>query len=767
MHRKVALLVVCLVGVSVAAVGVHAQTNNTNWTVDESADTVTFEPGDGETIDRTVSVTNNDPNESVSISVSIDGGHTATGPGTLGPGESGEVDVGLDAGGSESATLTISGGGKDETVDYTVETPAYVEISDIPDWTADEGVLRGESRTAQITVSETGGYSGISGMSVSGDTDGLDVSELEDVSVGADGSTTVDVEFTADSSASQGEDIGGGLTLDPNDGYNVEKDVTLDSYVAYPAQFGSVSLDLSQFTFDEPRSVGTISTRTDITVENSGDRTLDFDELRMDTTEFDVEVLNEPTTIDPRSTAEIELRVTAPTSLSEGTYGFDGTVTADSFDVDDGDLDESVQINHGVKLDISSSQAAVGDLPIGEAGSSGLTASEGLGYRGIGGLEMTLVDGQSEWIEVTSGPGTSLSAGDSSTIGYEVQFPPAADIGNEYTWTYRISGEQVETKTVTVSATPIPLNLDPIRNDLESAPSGTDTREQTAQETLSMVNDVDQRIRSNDLAREDLTTTLTFSDSVINYLDAISNASELAENDQHDAAQQELIRAAVAFDTMRTYGSAIQDDTLRNRSSAIRETAGNELDSLLAEQRSHYEEQLAGNDTAPIEEARIKRELARIATLQGDTERAEQLDSESSAAFEKYSNLVAEGEQERQSAIQTWNGMETDIFVSVAGQQFVLNPFQYDAFESRASDMLVAYDNATAAFSQAGESARVQTVTDERAQRESAITIARWSLFGSIAVTVLVLVILTLHTVRGMYWYVQDSKESISGDFLI
>lgn len=761
--RTAVALVAALCVLSMAAIGgVTAQTSD--WTAGTSSEAVTFEPGDGDTISDTITVTNNDANNSVDISASIDGGHSATGPGTLGPGESATVDVTLDAGGAESATLDISGGGKTETVGYTVRTPAYVDISSVPSWVDDEGVLRGESRDAQITVEEVGGYSGFSGLDVSS---ANGVSGLASASASAGGTTTVEVTFTADSNAKQYDDIGGRLSVDPDDGYTVESSVTLESFVAYPAQFGDVSLGRSYIQFDEPRSAGTISRTASLDVENSGDRELDFGSVSVGSTPFDVEVVSAPNTIGPTSTETVTLELIASTDMSEGGYDFDATVQSSDVSVDSVDVSETIEVRHGISMNVNPTQTGVGDVPIGNTDSASVTVSEELGYRNIRNPEMTLQEGPEQYIDVTSDLSSTIGSGSSTTVSYEIQFDTSADIGSEYAWTFVIDGDGVDSQEVTVTATPIPLNLDPLRQDLENAPGGSPALDRTSEETTRLVNDMDDRIREGDVPREDITTVLTFGDGVIRYLNAIAATDELIADGDYDSAQVELVRAAVAYDTMTTYGAAIRDDDLRSQATSVSDTAGSELESRLETQETHYEERLSEGNTTPIEEATIKRNLARIAALQGDTERAQSLEAEAETAFGTYSTLVAEGETERQQAENVWQGMQSDIFVSVLGQQLILNPIHYDEFEARSTAMLSNYDDAEAAFTEAGETTRAETVAEERSQRESALTIARWSLFVSIAIAIVLVVALIVHTVQGMYWYVQDSKESISGDFLV
>lgn len=769
-RRILVLFVVTLVALSAGAIG-GVQADTGDWTLDTNSETITFEPGDGDTITDTVTITNNDANESVDVSANIAGGHSvASQPGTVGPGESADIEVELDADGSASATLDVSGGGNFETVSYTVETPAYIEITDIDNWVDDEGVLQGDSRTAEVTIEEVGGYSGFSGIDVSGDTGGLGTGGfggLEGASASAGGSTTADVTFSADSNADQYDDIGGTVSLDPDDGFDVESDVTLESFVAFPAYFDGGSLSINTIEFDEPRAVGSITRSATLEIENGGNRELDFGSVSMGTTSFDVDVGSEPNTIAPTSTATVNVDITADTGLEEGSYDFEATFSSSDFDVDDEEFESAIEVEHGISMEVSPTLLRAGDIPIGDVDSSGFEVSEELGYKDLENVELTMTGGPDEWIEITEGVDRSIAADSSSNVGYEIGFDPSADIGSEYEWTFEVDADGVDAQEVTVTATPIPLNLDPLRQSLENAPGGTSALDRTSEETFRLVNDMDERIRANDVPQDDITTVLTFGDGVVRYLEAIAAVDELIEAGDHDAAQEELVRAAVAFNTMTTYGEAIEDGALREQGRSVRETADTELQSRIEIQESHYRELLDSGETSPIEEATIQRELARIAALQGDTERAEALEADAEAAFETYSTLVAAGESDRQDAIGIWEGMESEIFVTVLGQQLIVNPTHYDEFVERSEALLAAYDDAEASFIDAGETTRAETVAGERAQHESALTVARWSLFASIGLSVAVLVSLIAHTTRGMYWYVRDSEESVSGDFLV
>lgn len=752
---------------ALAATGVQAATSN--WTVEEDSLSVTFEPGDGNSLTRDVTVVNTDQNNSVDLSTSIGGGHDVEAGPTLGPGESASITVTLNAGGDGSATLTISGGGKSVDVPVTVETPAYVEISGLPDWMDDEGVLTGNTRTAEITVEEVGGYSGFSGIDV-GSGSNVDLSNLRQTSLSAGGQTTVQVSFTAPSGAEQHADIGGTFSLEPqNDGGAATSSVTLETWVAYPPSFGDVHLTDHDFVFDEPKSVGQIAKSTEVEITNGGDRPLDVGSLSLSSTAFEqVRVESVPNTIPGGESRNAEVTVVASTSLGEGTYDVSGTVTSSNYGVDAASVTDQLEVVHQVDLGASTGHVRLGDVPIGQRRSGTVTIAETLGYESISGLEMTMTDGPDSWLSVSSGPPDTLPGGTSATVRYRVNFDPSADIGTTYRWRFEIAGDAGGRETVVVSATPIPLNLNPIQQSLSQYTGGGGASAAMASSTLDVVKTLDQGIRDGTVPKRDISTVLTLSDGVIRFIEATRQANEHLQANEHSAAQEAIVKAAVAYDTMRTYADTIRNDELAAMADPIVERADKRLDALIDRQRSYYKQRLNSEDTSLLQKAAIKREMALMATLQGDDQRAKRLNREADAAFERYSEAVARGEKARQRAATIWQEMRSDQFTAmVLGQPVLLNPTAYESFQDRTDALLAAYDEAEAAFREAGETSQANAVAATRARRASQLTIARYTLFGSIAATFLLAFGLVIWTGRGMYQYVQDSREAVSGDFLV
>jgi hypothetical protein len=260
---------------------------------------------------------------------------------------------------------------------------------------------------------------------------------------------------------------------------------------------------------------------------------------------------------------------------------------------------------------------------------------------------------------------------------------------------------------------------------------------------------------------------LTFGEAVTLYSEAVEEADGHLENDEHTEAQSAIIRAAAAYNTMGLQADRLENDELRGLANTARSDAEGDLDRLIQEQQAYYEGRLESGEMSLIEEATTQRQLARIALLQGDEERANQLESDAEEAFNSYSDSVSTGEQAVQEAENTWSEMEDDQFVVVLGQPLLLNPANYDGFVAGTSSIDAAYQEAIGAFESAGETTRAEEVRAEYESRTAALGIARYSLFGAIGVYALVAIGLTVRTARRMFWYVRDTRESVSGDFLV
>ncbi len=757
-RRALLLAVVLTVGLTAATVPIGAQSGDVTVDADPDGD-APVSLGTG-TETHTVEVTN-DRNESVAIDVdspsgiSVDPDQRSVPAGTT-------ERITLEIEGEDDAsggTVTVSAGGAEDG--FRIERPAIAGLAEEP--LDVDGVLVGERTSGEVAIEELTG---------DGTIDEVEASVVEtdanaDLTVTGPGPYDTDktLEWTVDvnDGADQHEDLSWDVRLVPNGNEDAARTVTVEGEVIYPAEFGDVTLD-DEMTFDEPRGSNAEITKTvELEVENDGDLPLELDSVTASSPNggIDVSVADRPDRIEggTQFPGTVELDVTASTDLDEGEYDVSGVVRSTNVSASDTTFDGTVRISHETAID-SPNRIDIGDVPIGERTRQTASVGETLGYQDVEDLEITLEDGPDNWLTIEEAP-SRLDAGGSRPVVFQAAFDTDAELGTAYEWTYAVDGTGVEEETVTVTASPVPVNLDPIRNDVG------DYDGPVAEGTLSMVETMDARMRDGDIEDDSITTVISFGTASSLYLESMDAASERQAAGEYDRAQQEIVQAAAAYNTMTLYADELDGATFRSDTETVLSAAESDLDTGIEEQAQYYESRLESENVSLIEEATIQRKLARVALLQGDDERAAALEEDSRVAFENYTRAVSEGERARQRADETWETMESEQFVTVAGQPLLLNPAEYDTYADRVGEMNAAYENATATFERAGETSRAEAVESEYADRTATLEVTRWSLLGATGAYGFLVIGVVVRTARGTYQYLRDARASVSGDFLV
>jgi len=687
------LVVAVALGMLVAPMAGAANISNVQ------ADDYTMEvEEDGQTDTHEIEVTNDGENDTVSdvtisqtpSGVSVSGEST-----TLSAGSTTDVELSITSDiDAESGTVAGDVNGEPFEFELEVETPPLAGFENEPLDLGD--VLVDETTEGTATVEEVSGENDLSGV----DIDIIDSDSDATLGFSGEGSVsgssgTVDWDVTVDDGVSQYETLE--WTVEMSDGNSdAVREVDVEAEVIYPGYFGDLDLSDDEIVFDEPRSDGNTITRTiDLEIPNDGDQPLEIDGVSAFTSEtgLSVDVSSTPNEIGARSTADAALVVTASRDLPEGEYDLSADVDETGFDGDEASYDGGIEIIHETRL--VADDAAIGEVPIGEGSGQTVTVSEELGYNDVDDIETTLRDGPDDWLTLERSPG-AVDAGETESASFTLEFDTTAEFGSDYQWTYDLDGDNDDT-TITVTASPIPLDLDPIRDSL----GGYDTP--VTASTLELVNAMDDRIQSGESGDEEISIVLTFGEAATLYASAVEDADERIDEGENDEAQSVIIRAAAAYNTMGLQANRLEDDELRGLADAAQADAESDLDRLIDTQEQYYEERLESGEMSLIEEATAQRQLARIAVLQGDEDRAAALENDAEAAFERYSDSVSEGERSVQAADDTWAEMESEQFVMVFGQPILLNPANYDAFVAGSAAIDDSYADAISAFDSAGE----------------------------------------------------------------
>jgi hypothetical protein len=644
------------------------------------------------------------------------------------------------------------------------------------DRTIDLGdVLIGESTEESFTLREEGGDESVEDIDVdytrrSGD-GSLSLSPPNRISAG--GSDDGSVSIQASDDAEQYEQLEWIATFRPADPDGVSANLRFDARVIYPAYYGAVGASNKIISFDEPQAEReSFSETVRVAVENGGDLPMDIQDVDASVSGSGVraDIVSAPDTISAQSTQSVEVSVAAGATADEGDRRLD--VSIDAAEPGQTTTSSTVTVDHETDIEAGQSDVTYGQVVATQRVTRSTDISERLGYQDVRRFNIEQVSGpDSGWLRVEERP-SSLEAGDSAPFVTTLQFDTRAEFFTTYTWRYEITGSNVDTETITITATPRPIDFTATVESLQESdiPEESD-RAVVATESAEAMEALADRLREgsderSDTARGDITTVSAAGRSSVLIIEQITIAREQQAAGNYTAAQRSLTRAAAAYRTLETASTRIETTPVKTRIETAASAADESLATAIDEQRAYYQDRAQNNETAVLTTAQTQRQLARLAALTGNTDDANEFQQQSQTAFERYSTLVSEGNDNLQRARQAEANLSAVTLTSIGGQPiFWIGAL--DRVDARQQMITQAYAEATEKFDAAGATAQATTAREEQSafdQRLSRGRLLSYGLAGAVGFGFLIIVSLEL---RAIYRYAQESEEAISGDFLI
>lgn len=700
-------------------------------------------------------------------------------PGTIDGGSSGAVDVTVTGGdsiepGQYSFQMTLTdnlGNTEEVSVPIEVRRPPIASVSGSEIEVGD--VLNGTDREVEFTIEEAGGYEGIDGLSVttigSEQSASLSISGTRYLSTGPGGSATATASVSVDENVGQHEDLSWDVELTPDDQDAPSTVVTVSARSIYPAILEDVSFAETQLEFDEPRSsVTSFDTTTAVDIRNSGDLEMNVvstsASMRSGEEYISASVDEAPATVAGLSTGEAVLDISADPDTPEGTY--DVAVTVDTESAGTMTVVETVTITQEPEL-AAQTEVSYGELTITANQTRTIDIQERLGYEAIEGLEITKVSGPDRWLTVVERPPSRIESGDSSPFIVAVQFDTEAELYEQYRWTFRIAGENVEVRNITVTARARPYSFDQITNPLEERAGGGDWQAATTGPMNTMLLDLEERLRGDsDLSNSVLSRALAAGRATLLFVDSLEQARAAQDSGNYSAAQRSLARAAAARDQMRQYVGGIGQDELRNTGSESVTAAETAFDETASIQQTHYREMLEENSSI-YRNAQAYRALMRLSEYTGDQESAAAREEAYQRASEEYLRTVESAAANRTAGDEAYEGYAANATIVLVDYPLVLNPARLDEVGTTTSLITTRYDTAVDLYERAGATEE-RDATQQRANTiGQRLQVSQYGLYGATGVYGLGVLALLGRTGLNLYAYYRDVTASASGDFLL
>ncbi|GAA0203497.1 hypothetical protein [Halobaculum roseum] len=677
--------------------------------------------------------------------------------------------------GSYSFTMTLednlqSTQNRDVTVSVDVAKPP---IASVPDDEVNVGdVLVGSSSTVDFQIEEIAGNDGIDGLDVEiigAETDGsVSFDGLQYATTSPGGSDTVSVTMNARDTADQHDELEWDVRVTPEAQDAPSYTFTVTGRVIYPANLEEVEASDTDIPFDEPKSsTSTFQASEEVGIVNSGDLEMNVVSAEAEMVQggeyITADVSSVPNTVEGLSTGSATLSLAADDDTPEGEY--DVEITVQTEDAGTQTITRTVTIAQEPELSVSES-VTYGDVTITENRTQTIDVAERLGFESIENLQVEKVDGPDRWLTVVSQPSGTVEAGEVRPMVVALQFDTQAELYQQYRWRFRISGDGVETQTITVTAAAKPYSFDRITEPLGEYDSEEQWKRDTATPMNDMLLSMEERLRGDDeVPGSDLSRGLAAGRATLLFVDSLDAARAAQENGSYAQAQRSLARAAVARDLMRQYADSLEQPELRSTAQGGVAAADSAFEATVSTQREHYSEVAEANETA-IESAEAHRSLMQLADYTDDEEAEQRHQSGYEDASARYRSLVDDAASDRATADSAYAAYRSNATLVLAGYPLVFNPARADTVLERIDRINGRYDDSVEGFEAAGASDEASTTADRASTVEGRLTISRYGLFGAIGTYALVVVLVLVRVAFRTYAYVQDAEAATTGEFL-
>lgn len=682
-----------------------------------------------------------------------------------------EVADSVEAGSYEfSVTVTDSLGNTEEfPVTLRVRRPPIVGVGDGGGETVDlGGVVVGETTDVGVNVSELGGANGIDGLSTtvirSADNGELDVSSVENLQVPAGETRDTQITVSVSEDAAQHETLEWSVLLGPNTNDAKTRRFTLQARVLYPPKLANVSTSPTTLTFDRQRPTSDYQTTKTVTFDNSGDLDMEVTDVAATVrgaSGVTATVTDAPTTVEGLSTGSASVQVTADPETAEGSYTLE--VTVETAEGGTQTITREVTVTHDVELSLEQTDVSFGEVNLRTDRTRTIDIAEVLGYQDVSNLQIERVSGPETFLSISERPPETLEAGESSRVIFLLRFDTAAEIGRQYEWTFRVSGDGVEERTITLRATPRTRDFGELESALDSLADADGSRGELGAGGVEMLTTLEERLLGEESIEDGtLPTTLSTARSILLFGDAADEAAAAQSAGNYTAAQRQLLRAATVRNLLQESTANLPSYLQEPASRSVR-AANETLGPLVTAQRDHYEEVLAGEPPAD-ERARAHRALAQLATITGDSEAAARHRQAASESRQEYLSLVENASRDRARADAEWRSLRENATFVIAGQPLVANPARLNAVFDRLDRIDGLYGGAITAYTQAGADDEAGAVRTRRSGVAGQASILRFGLYGSIALYGLAVVSLVVFVTRRGISYARDAQEAALGD---
>lgn len=584
----------------------------------------------------------------------------------------------------------------------------------------------------------------------------------EPSTVAAGGREQVMIRVNAGSTAKEG--IQNGVITVGTDGGTGTVDINMDITVLIPAKLENIDDQSTTIIFNKAKSsTSNFFENFQFEIRNIGNLVMNVQTVTASRPSggITLSITNKPSTVAPRDSETAILKITAPSSTSEGTYTSKISVNAGTAGSDTFNL--KIIIEHGIIMSVSVSKIDFGDAELYEQKIQSMMISEDLGYKSITGINIKYPD--NAWLSSTAV--TSVSAGQSKTISINLLFDGTAKAQHDYKWNCIISSGNAGSKTIPITAR---MDIGVAKRLEELLPLKSRSNAESSlliDNMYSALNTANEGTRKRTCTVDELITLLSISDALIDLIKSYNDASRLINQGAHESAFDSLVRGSVAVKMISTYSEEVTNKNVMENINYVNSQSYKMMEGLVQTETTFYENRLNSADISTLDKMNSYVRLSEIWGLVGDPIKEKEYRSKADEQRKQYNDVVDSAKAERIEAEKLINDMQSGILSNWGGTYVLLNPFNYDTFSENYNIIIENCNNAEAKYRLAGESA---LATNAQKRHDEIVKIFRktFVVFYGLALFYIILfgAVLT-KCVKGLNSYKRDYEDVQLGDYLV
>lgn len=580
--------------------------------------------------------------------------------------------------------------------------------------------------------------------------------------VAAGDSEQVTVRVNAGSTAKEGVQ-NGVITVSTNGGTDTV-DINMDIAVLIPAELESIGDGFTTIVFNKPRSsTSNFFENFQFEIKNIGDAVMTVQTVTASNPSggITLSIANKPSTVAARNSGTAIVKITVPSSTSEGTYTSKISVNAGTAGSDMFNL--KITIEHGIIMSVSVAKIDFGDVGLYEQKTQSMIISEDLGYKAITDINIKYPD--NAWTSSTAI--TSVSAGQSKSISIGLLFDGNAQPQHDYKWNCIISSDNAGSQTIPITAR-MDIGAKQRLDTLQKLKSGSNAESPSLIDNMySALNSANEGTRKHTCTVDELITLLSISDALTDLIKSYNDASRLINQGAHESAFDSLVRGSVAVKMISTYSEDVTNKNVKENIDYVNSHSYKMMEALVQTETTYYENRLNSADISTLDKMNSYVRLSELWGLVGNPIKEKEYRDKADAQRKQYNDLVDSAKAERIEAEKLINDMQSGILSNWGGTYVLLNPFNYDTFSENYNIILENCDDAEVKYRSAGESA---LATNAQKRHDEIIKIFRktFVVFYGLALFYVILfgAVLT-KCVKGLNSYKRDYEDVQLGDYLV